>query len=555
MNTRDSDSTEKILEGIYQVSESRYDEDFKIKNFNSRVGKIRYLDSQLSNKSIEDQSFSGGSIVSKRNASSMPKVSPKIFGGAEDNKSVSIYKSLPEAGIHYSEVKRFVETCNLYFLQSNMYSNSIFIIPDDDAIKAIQEDIKQRVGSGDPKSPENLRKLGQSPALYKSFILDVFGEDKSNGGFEYRIDKDYPSTVNTSILRRQSRNNDIYYVKLSKSGLEISLNEDMKNSESCKFICKIGKEPNFLSYLFLGNIPREKGTKKNEARKINKKRRITHKNAFKSRIYQNRNDREYGAYQFVADMAKTHGIGACVPYYSADMTGTSFALLNKFGVNEACDCDCCTNDECDAIHAELVAKYNPSMNAKLTNENFDIMRNFNKKCRSHDISSADYFGQVKKYYDKMTGGHADNNEIAADIARGIYNNTGDIDFACDTMQDVSNTISSDSMKGGALGNASSLSLNAIMSALDENVLGSAASRQYFPILYARKRKSKKSKSKSKKSKKRTTVVHDIDLEFGEDVEAEDKSVSSSPETSVAEEETHEEVPSEKFDMDDILDEM
>lgn len=564
-----SNDSKTILESVYTVQSSVISEDdMKIKNHISRSGAVKYLDEnhniETYNEPVNNdyESITGGFYK------------PMILHGGADKKpkEEKIFSFLTD--IDDSDVKRFIQTCKLEYVAINMRSNSIFIIPDDESFKEIEAEINKKIGSK-KNDPEGILEIKTSPLLYKSYILDVYGPDK-NEGYEYRIDKDYPTNVPSTIYRRTSRNDDVYYIKLTKDGMKISLDKNnVDGGVECKFAYKVGNaSKGFFSYIFKGTIPKAKITGGETVMMGGRKTKRTHKRRLQTHLSENKNDIEYGAYKFVADMIKSHGVDECLPCYSANMLHTAFAMINKFGENNDCSCVCDNADDIEAQHMSILSKYTPQTNSLVNERNIDVMRKFNDEyganketgnsirttylyggsINSNRASLGEYMKQVKNYYNKIMNNSTDvNNEILSDIATGIYNSTDSVEAACNVMNKVRNYLEP-GMTGGSVDTfAEVLMLNNVKDAVDNSVLMGCMAKQHYPMLYNRRKSRKTRKSrKSKKTNEKSKYNNELELEFGDnEIQETDNEAES-----IDESDSNDNVESnEDINMDEFLDDM
>lgn len=522
----ENSETRTILENVYVNTNSAFDEnDFKIKSSSVQIGNVKYLDEYAVEEPIK-----GGYIRENINFNNNII---QMFGGSKKVRAAKdeiLYQSL--ADVPDADVKKFIDTCKLSYVVSTMKPNSIYIIPDKNAFKEIEDNISKNLGSVKRDSPEGVMKIKTMPLLYKSFIIDVYGDDKTNEGFEYRIDNEYPAKINDKIIRRTSRNNDVYYIQVDKTGINISLDKnDIHSGTHCDFVMGIGKLPNYISFVFKGSIPMEK--KKNAVSfDMKKKRGINNKRRLQNLLNDNVHDKEYGAYKFVADMIKSHGVDECLPCYSANMINTAFSMINKFGGDELCG-DVCDDNEIEDYHMQVLTKYTPVQNNKINSTNLKIMHDFNEKyLDANNTSIGNYLSQVKRYYSKMANAENVDDDIAVDIASGVYNNSNSVELACDVMSEVKSNLNNSIMRGGGVQDSNKLMLNTVLHAMDDNVLGNLSAKQYYPMIYNKKKRTRKNK---KRTPKRKNVAREVELEFGKESSSEhemEESMSSVSEDNV-----------------------
>ena len=231
--------TSTVMTDIYDVGDVRA-ERFLITGHKASCGKINYLDAEIeqhTEKEVPDEiHISGG--ASKTDSSSKQILYPSL-------------NDMPDANI-----KEFLNVCHLDQITSNHKSNSIFIIPTSSAMDKIKEDISKALGSVDPKSPEAAIMIKTEPLLYKLFIVDSYGKEKDNAKFEYRIPAEYPEKFDSSIVYRRTTKykQQVFFVKLEKSGISVSTSADMSDSVKCSYLCSVGKAPSYISFVFTGDV-------------------------------------------------------------------------------------------------------------------------------------------------------------------------------------------------------------------------------------------------------------------------------------------------------------
>lgn len=375
--------------------------------------------------------------VTVKQAKVKSPISLKLKGGAEKKKetaAVVLYPSLSD--FPDKTCREYITTCHLDYVMTNHKSNSIFIIPDDTAMKAIKADIKDKLGKVDPDSAEGVAMIKELDLLYKAFIFDTYGSVERNDGMEYRLPLQYPEEITDKVYRRTSRyNGKVFYVKLDKKGASISASKTMKDAVTVKYETSVGRLPSYISFVFKGNVlpllkEKEKVTKKTTAK------------ALFSHLLRKCNDA--GAEHFVAACIEKHGVEACKEYYSADMVHSAFAMLAAFG----CDCDMKQCDDVHAMHVEMFKAYKPTK--KSNSKNKAAFQAFNDKVAFETPSSAHYFEQLRKGYGKLFKNEAvAKAQLMADMAYGIYNETDNVELATSVMEMTDNVMAPERLRSMA----------------------------------------------------------------------------------------------------------
>lgn len=417
---------------------------FLIKNHVSKCGKVMNLDENI---------YDNQETQSKQD--NEPLNIEIISGGApskEDKPERILYPSLND--IPDAKIKEFIDVCHLGYITQNPHSNAIFIIPDTTAMKAIKQDISTKLGEIDPNSPEGTIMIKTEQLLYKLFIIDVYGKDKSNASFEYRIPNTYPEDINEDVIyRRTSRFNDqVFFIKLNKKGIEVSVSQDMKNSVKCNYINSVGKYPRFVSFVFGGNLLPLISGKKDEKKAV--KKNITIKKLFKN-ISKEYTDYEDIGYKFVGNMIKKFGVEKCKKYYSADLLQSSFAMISEFGSKTMIDNPIGFN-KCGKYHSDMIKEYKPVVRNNINSTNLLKISSFcdkfvdsmsfsvMDKSKNKNFSDKSYFSKIQSAYQQICHEKKDinfvRNEIVGDIAYAIYDETSNTDLTLDMIENVKNSI-------------------------------------------------------------------------------------------------------------------
>lgn len=439
------------------------DERFLIKNHESLDVKVRYLDDVHEESSI----MQGG--AAKKKTTARPKKE-------EESKEITLYPAFTD--VPNKDIKDFISTCHLEYIASAPKSNSIFIIPDAEAMKAIKADIKAQLG-GDPTDETAVKNLKSKMLLYKHFILDTFGKAEHNASFEYRIPYTYPDKYNEDVIyRRCSRfEGEAFYVKLEKNKCSISLNSDMSNSVSCKFLTRVGNYPNYVSFAFQGNIlALLKKDAKSAVAKKTKARKAFH-------TLLNNYDNERAAYEFVGSVISSLGADKCLPYYSANMLQTAFSLVSAFG-DETINCACDVSN----AHRAMLKMYKPIQRRGLSKTNISKLAAFGENCldkledysfgKSSSVKSSTYFRQIKNGYKQIANDIKNDNivenEIAGDVAYGIYDETNNAQLAFNSIDNVKGVFAGREMTDSMLVSA--------IEYLENSTFKGLIAQQYFPML-------------------------------------------------------------------------
>ena len=467
---------------IYEVNQASNDSRFAISDFTSKVGEVKYLDEvrvaetpkKVQNEDLNFNLF-GGAAKSKK---------PK-----KANEEKVIYPSLND--IPDKSIKEFLNVCHIDYITSNHKSNSIFVIPDDKALAAIKEDINSSLGKTKPDSPEAVLKIKSAPKLlYKLFILDTFGKN-DNLGFSYRIPLTYPNEFDPSIIYRRTTHYEekAFFIQLTKNGCKVSNESDMSNPITLTFVDVIGRYPNYISFVFKGNLlPLMNKTKSANAKPKKNKKSI--KRRFHELMKANEYDNEAGAYQFVGEMIDAYGVEKCRPYYSANFLQSALSMIAAFGETASCG-----NPECDCnkAHLSMMKAYKPKVRALLTSQNINKISEYgnryvasmnsylsdNDYAKSQSYSSDRYFKQIKNAYKQIANDVRSDNEInnviAADVGYGIYENTNNVDLTIEMMN-----LTKSCLNGTKKMNSNQLS-NAINIMSDYAFHGLNAA-QYYPLV-------------------------------------------------------------------------
>lgn len=454
-----NDTTESLTQ-IYDFKNN--DERFLIKNHESLNVNVRYLD-EVANDTAS-VSISGG--AAKKTKRTIKR------GGTEKE---PLFATLADAAHKYKEIDDFIKTCYINTIAACSRSHAVFIIPDDTAMKAIKADIKSALNGVKPDTAEAAKIIQTSKLLYKRFILDSYGSDEKNASYDYRLPEDYPSSFNPDvILRRTSRYGDVYYMKLGDKKCEISLNADMSNSTTCKFIDKFGPKP--LTFAFKGNLLALETSIKGGAAKKGKARR-----ALKRML--NSMDSERAAYEFVGNAIASFGAEKCLPYYSSSMLQSAFAIASAFG-DETMNLDA----NISGAHASMLKMYTPKQRRSLNKTNISKLSAYGNSflekyedCsfgKSTSLNSSVYFKQLKSAYKQIANDIKNDsildNQIAGDIAYGIYDETNNAELALDMI---------DSTKSALAGNKmSSMMLSSAIEYLDGAAFKGLSAQQFYPML-------------------------------------------------------------------------
>lgn len=473
----ENSSTTSILAEIY---EDKCDTNrFAIQGFQSRVGQVRYLDepSYVQPKVTQDNDLNFS-----------------LFGGAAKKpKTVKadekpIYPSLND--IPDKDVKEFLSACHIDYITSNHKSNSIFIVPDKKFMDAIKEDIKKSLGNIKPDTPEAILHIKSAKLIYKACILDVHG-DNDNGGFQYRIPQTYPDEFDDSVVyRRTSRyDNHVFYIQLTKKGCKISNESDMSGAITLEFVDRIGRLPNYVSYVMKGNILPLLSEKASAKKKTSGKKKSI-KRRFQELMKANEYDKEAGAYKFVGEMIESFGVDKCKPYYGANFLQSALSMITAFGEKAPCDCGC---GDIDGAHMSMMKSWKPKVRALLTSQNIAKITDYSAKyvdsmvgfladndyAKAKSYTSDRYFKQIKNAYKQVASDIKSDNElnntIAGDVGYGIYENTGNLELALEMMNSTKQCLANGK-------NMSSQQLNAAANLLSDFVFHSFNSQSFYPIV-------------------------------------------------------------------------
>lgn len=508
-------TSEEVACNVYKLSGNASEIDVEIHDFQSRCGSVNYLDADVPvSAEIETNKVQGGNddfnLFANMNGGWLEGGKKNVH---KDKKEEELYDSL--ASLPDADVKAFIETFELYSIASSPKPNSIFIIPDKKTLKTLEKDMITALGKVKPDSPEGIRMIKSLPLAYKSYILDVYGTSEKNEGFEYRVPAEYPDgKFKASILRRTARNGNVYFVELEKSGMKISCTSDMKNSTSVKLFKLIGRRPNYISYVLKGVMPEKKEVKEE---KTTPKKKSTAKLNFVSLMKKYSQDHDFAAYRFVANCIKKFGVDKCAKYYSGNMLRNAIGLLNAYADEQLENVP-----DFDDLHEMMNTKYETRSYAGLNATNMSKITEFNAKFQDgmrgymrgqHNSSSYN----LKKYVNALTSCYAQigkrnaanaEEDLAADIGygtfEGVYEDTKDVDMATSMTLKTMNLIKSP-------GEASQLTLNQLLSTVEDYAFTGYKAQGYFPMLYNLKKKMKKSK-KSKASKMKGGNTEEISIE-------------------------------------------
>ena len=466
-----NDTTESLTQ-IYDFKNN--DERFLIKNHESLSVNIKYLDEAA--PAHMDASISGGAARKSKKTKKM--TGAKSTESESSSSEESIYSSLAAAACKYKQIDAFIKTCHIYSVAALSRSNSIFIIPNAEGMKAIEADIKKALGNVKPDSEDGVRLIQTSKLLYKQFILDSYGSEENNATFEYRIPMKYPEDFNSDVIyRRTSRYGDVYFLQLEKDKCKISLNSDMSNSITCKYINKFGPIP--LAFAFEGNILAlhdKKQTMNGGAAKKGKARKTLKRML-------NSMDSEKAAFNFVGNAIASFGVEKCLPYYSSSMIQSAFAIASAFG-DEMMNLD----SNVSAAHSSILKSYKPKQRRSLNKTNIDKLRSYGasflekfEDCsfgKSTTLNSSTYFKQLKSAYKQIASDIKNEsiieNQIAGDIAYGVYDETNNAELAFDMIEGAKSALSGKRM--------SSLMLGSVVDYLEGGAFKGLNAQQYYPML-------------------------------------------------------------------------
>lgn len=449
-------------ESLTQIYDFRNNNDrFLIKNHEPLNVNIKYLDEVAAEPPAV--SISGG-------ARRKPAV--KKSEAAEEE---PLFPSLAAAARKYKQIEEFINTCHIYEAAARARSNSIFIIPNADAIKAIKADIKKALGNVKPDSEEGIKLIQTSKLLYKQFILDRYGSEENNAGYEYRLPLTYPAEFKSDVIyRRTTAYGDVYFVKLEKSSCKISKSADMSGAITCKLINKLGPKP--IAFAFEGNMLDIKepvlnggAAKKGKAKKVLKR-------------MLNSMDSERAAYEFVGNAISSLGVEKCLPYYSSSMLQSAFALAAAFGD------EMISSSNASAAHAAMLKSYKPKQRRSLNKTNIDKLLSYGatfmekyEDCsfgKHSELAPSTYFKQLKSAYKQIASDIKSNdiikNQIAADIAYGIYDETNNSELAFDMIENTKAALAGDRM--------SSMMLSSAIEYLNGAAFKGLSSQQFYPMI-------------------------------------------------------------------------
>lgn len=470
-------STMDGLSQIYDVRKGN-DERFLIKNASPRCGKVFYLDDdsteekptvQPATLDIDEFRISGGAATKRKTKRAAERV---------------LYPSMND--INDEEIQEFLKVCHLDYLTANHKSNSVFIVPTADAMKKIKADIKKQLGSTKPDSPEGVAMIKSMNLIYKAFILDTFGKTEKNANFDYRLPAEYPEKFNADVIyRRTSRYNDTaFYIKLDKKGAKVSANSDMSNSVSVSYIDSVGRMPSYVSFVFKGDILPLLESKSMAKARTARKRKT--KKLFADLLQENE-DYEEAAVKFTAAMIKKYGVEKCKPYYSANLLQSSFAMISAFGAEP--EIEECPN--CGDMHAAMLKAYRPISYSSLSANNIAKISSFGERfldnmesymttrdyTKSAQFNSNRYFSQLKNGYSQISKGSPEfvANEIAADIAYSIYDETNNGELAIASLSKIKKAVLNEKQ-------IPNFELKSYISYLSNGTLKGLIAQRDFPML-------------------------------------------------------------------------
>lgn len=475
------------MKRIYSVADREELIDTEIHNHDSRCGEIRFIDAASPSRverigfSDDDSLFGGARKSTKKQGGAKRKT---VKRRASETKP--LFRSLVD--VPDDDIQHFISRFKLGYIAASPKSNAIFIIPDATAMKLLELDLKEKVKA--PDTPEGVEQIKNGDLLYKRYIMDIYGGGE-NEGFEYRIPLDYPDHTDDVIRRRQTREGNPLFIKLTSKGISVSQSSDMSNAVSCKYRMKVGNESKFAAFVFEGNLSFD-GVK-------NSQKKITHLRKLKQLLINNRNDSEKAAYNFVGLMASTHGVEAVKPYYSADLLHTSLALVHAFGESTEIDDSPLDEEVIEEKNDELLKSYTLSHPISNYSQLCQRMSLFNTQCMDRSMSAKQHLSSVAEQYSKVyskLGLSYKNSDITTDVGYGIYNQTGDLNLAIDAM-----LATDELMKGGEI---NPLMYHAIIDSIDEFSFAGANAHQYLPMTCGlSKRKSKHSTAKKTGGVKKT----------------------------------------------------
>lgn len=488
--------TSEILSDIYDARiNSRFNSNVCAIKSKPICGNVRYLDDEIANKSIKNTKF---------NLDNETDLDFDLMGGAKKSKTkkirsrnavddeTPIYPSLND--IPDKEIQEFIQETHIQYITANMKSNSVYVVPDKEAMKEIKKDIKNSLGSIKEDSPEAILKIkSDTNLIYRAFIMDIFGSLPENGGFEYRLPTTYPDEFKPeTIIRRTSRLEDkCFFIQLTKKGCKISCNSDMKNAISLDFVNIVGRKPTFISFVFKGNlIPLIKNEKELKGGKQNKKSKKTVIKRFMELVHSNPYDIDSGMYQFVGEMIENFGLEECRKHYSADFLQTAFSLINNIGKSKVL-----TNYGNDVYnqHMKMNKKYKPKNRNGCNKQNKNKLITYSKKFlenmnaylidsrfieKSKTCDSKKYLNSLLNCYKAISPDLSDDevkNTIGEDIAYGIYENTNNMDLAINTMQNVIDSLNNKN-------NVNKFYLEGILNSSEKFLFHKFSAQEFYPML-------------------------------------------------------------------------
>lgn len=499
VNDKQNSKTTEILTEIYESHQNTlFNSDLCRIQSKPICGKIKYLDelpTKVSggDKQINDQDELNFDLMGGARKKVQPKKQiRKKAVSSETTKEIPIFPSLND--IPDKDIQDFIQETHIQYITANMKSNSIYVIPNSEAMKEIKSDIKKSLEKIKVNTPEAILKIKSDPKLiYRAFIMDIFGSLAENGGYEYRIPITYPDEFNSdTIIRRTSRLEDkCFFIQLNKKGCKISNNSDMKNSVNLEFIDIVGRKPTFISFVFKGNLlPLLKPKEDLKGGKQKKKSKKTVMKRFMELAYSNPYDIDSGMYQFVGEMIDNFGVDVCQKSYSADFLQSAFSLVNSIGKTKYL-----TNYGHDvyAQHMKMNKKYKPKARNGCNKQNKNKVCDFSKKFinnmnsylfdvnaieKSRTCNASKYLNQVFSCYKQLARDLNDNeikNTIAEDIAYGIYKNTNNIELAINSMQNVIDTFNGKNV-------INKVHLEGILNASDQSIFHKFNAQEFYPML-------------------------------------------------------------------------
>lgn len=466
------------MDGLSQIYDLRKEneERFLIKNASPRCGKVFYLDEDEHEEKVVEQ------------PTSLDIEDFRLTGGAAKRKTTKkeaervLYPSMND--INDDSIQEFLKVCHLDYLTANHKSNSVFIVPTPEALKKIKADIKKQLGSTKPDSPEGVAMIKSMNLIYKAFILDVFGKTEKNANFDYRLPAEYPEKFNADVIyRRTSRYEDTaFFIKLDKKGAKVSANSDMSNAVSVSYIDSVGRYPSYVSFVFKGDILPLLDAKA-KVKEVHKRKT---KKLFADLLQENA-DYEEAAVKFTAAMIKKYGVEKCKPYYSANLLQSSFAMISAFGAEPELE-ECLNYGD---MHAAMLKAYRPISYGSLSSSNISKIANFGERflenmesymssrdyTKSAQYNSSRYFSQLKNGYSQISKGNAEfvANEIAADIAYGIYDETTNGELAIASLNKIKKAVLNDKP-------ITNFELKNYISYLGNSTLKGLVAQRDFPML-------------------------------------------------------------------------